>query len=153
MVITSLEEVEKMAEILYNPSANKELKEEVEKLSLIYENSPQSYIELFEYFLKTKKDICQFWIMQMLINLTNKHYSEMGSEHRSNFRQALLNLIHFYLSQGNIKNHVSNKFCQLFINWVKYDYPENYSSVFHDIMSLIYKSENDNTRMNIMCKF
>ena len=152
MVITSQEEVEKMAEILYNPSSKKELKEQFEKLSLVYENTPESYMELFEYFLKTKKDICQFWILQMLINITNRHYNTFSLEHKSNFRSALVNLINYYLSQNTIKTHVSNKYCQLFINWIKFDFPENCSTLFHDIISLIIKSENDSIRLNIMCK-
>jgi hypothetical protein len=152
MVITSQEEVEKMAEILYNPTTIKEVKEEKEKLSLQYENTSGSYIELFEYFFKTKKDICQFWILQMLINITNRHYNSFSQEQRSNFRSALINLINFYLSQNAIKTHVSNKFCQLFINWVKFDFPENCDSLFHQIIALIYKAENDNVRLNIMCK-
>jgi hypothetical protein len=88
----------------------------------------------------------------MLINITNKHYLALSTEHRTNFRSALLNLINFYLSQGQVKNHVSNKFCQLFINWTKFDFPENCNSIFHDVIALIYKAENDSVRLNIMCK-
>ena len=150
MVITSLEEVERMAEILYNPTAKKETKEEFEKLSLLYDSTPTSFIELFEYFFKTNKDICQFWILQMMINLTNRHYYAYLPENKSHFRTALINLINIYITQKPIKTHVSNKFCQLFINWVKFDFPENCNTLFHDIIGLIYNSTNDNFRLNII---
>ena len=153
MVITSLEEVEKMSEILYNPTSKKEVKEEYEKLSLLYESTPDSYIELFEYFIKTKKDICQFWILQMLINLSNKHYNIYSIDNKKNFRFALINLVNLYLSQNVIKTHVSNKYCQLFINWIKFDFPENCNSSFHDILGLIYSENNENARINILCIF
>ena len=150
MVIGLQEDVEKMAEILYNPSSPKEMKAHYEQLSTLYESSPGSYMELFEYFMKSKKDICQFWIIQTLINYTNNYYGNYSESDKENFRITIIKIISQYLSQMQIKVHVSNKFCQFFINWIKFDFPENCSTTIHELLDLVYKAESDNIRLNLL---
>jgi hypothetical protein len=153
MVNVSLEQLELITEVLFNPQGNLSKKEEAEKISLLYESTPSCYKELFEYFVKTKKDICQFWILQTLINLTNKYYNNYTPEDRANIRAALLNIISFYLSQYQIKAHVVNKFCQYYLVWIKFDFPENNKNAFLDLMKLIETASNDNIKLNIMSKY
>jgi len=141
-----------MTEILYKqPNANQSVVLSIDQLSNYYEKNLKSYKELFDYFNKTNVDTCQFYILQMLVKITNNNYYTFSDEDKGNFRLCL------FQNFDNItkllqRQYIVNKFSVLYITWLKYDYPEKWEDAFKILLSSTYKVDNNTEKLNKLSK-
>ena len=130
----SLTDLEKMTELIFrNPQLNPEFVKKSELLELMYEQNPSSFIQLFEFLITTNVETCQFWIMQLLIKITNNYFN-LIDEDKIKFRNALLYLFDNCIEKLTNQQYIHSKFCVLYITWVKFDYPENWVEAFSGII-------------------
>jgi len=147
-----LSELEGMTEILYKqPNANQSVVLSIDQLSNYYEKNLQSYKELFDYFNITNVDTCQFYILQMLVKITNNNYYTFSDEDKGNFRLCLFQIFD-NITKLLQRQFIVNKFSVLYITWLKYDYPEKWEDAFKILLSSTYKDNNNTEKLNKLSK-
>jgi len=143
-----LSELESMTDILYkNPNSNHNVVLSIDQLSNYYETNIQSFSELFDYFNNTKIDTCRFYILQILIKITNNNYTKFSNDDKNNFRSALFYNFDKCINLLTQKQYIGNKFSVLYISWLKYDYPEQWPDAFKILLESTYSSDNNNDKL------
>ena len=153
MTTAELSKVESIAEQLYGPSPSQEITQYCEQMKNFYLSNLNSFQDLFNSYIKTANSHFAFWLLDILITLTNTQYNNLSPQLKENFRNYLTQII---LNQTNPIHNVlfiMNKFCFLVITWLKFDYPENNSNFWNDILKNIYETNDANvklTKLNII---
>jgi len=129
------------------------IQKQIEDISKVYSSNILSYQELFNYFIQTRVENLKIWITQQLSYQIEKYYVQYPDKEKILFRTALFFIIDNKMtelmetSNNNSSNTSLNtfnpllnqKFAQLIIIWLKYDYPDSSNTFFNDFMSRIYK--------------
>ena len=153
MTTPELVKVEGIISQLYGPNPGKEITDYCEGIKNFYLQNLQNFQDLFNSYMKTQNSHFSFWLLDILITLTNTQYNNLSPQLKETFRNYLKQLI---LNSTNSVNNISfifNKFCFLVIIWLKFDYPENNSSFWNDILQNIFETQNQNeklTKLNIV---
>ena len=148
-----LSELESMVEILNkNPNAQNAVNV-IDQVSNYYEANLRSYLELFDYFNKTKVDTCQFYILQILVKIINNNYTKYTNTDKNNFRSALFYNFDKCISRLTQKQYIVNKFSMLYITWLKYDYPEQWEDAFKVLLNSTYNSDNNHDKLLKLSKY
>ena len=132
---------------LYNPNPNNQVKEYVEKVKNYYSINLNLIPNLFDFFTKSTIPQFQFWDLDLLINLTNNFYPHIPNETKQLIRQLIISLIQNELVKLYKIPYISSKFCLFIITWLKYDYPQNFSSFFNDLIKQIINVKDNDLRM------
>jgi exportin-T len=138
---------------LYNPNPNNQVKEYVEKVKNYYSINLNLIPNLFEFFTKSTIPQFQFWDLDLLINLTNNFYPHIPNETKQLIRQLIISLIQNELVKLYKIPYISSKFCLFIITWLKYDYPQNFSSFFNDLIKQIINVKDNDLRMKYIIFF
>ena len=138
---------------LYNPNPNNQIKEYVEKVKNYYSINLNLIPNLFEFFNKSTIPQFQFWDLDLLINLTNNFYPHIPNETKQLIRQLIISLIQNQLMKLYKMPYISSKFCLFIITWLKYDYPQNFSTFFNDLISQIINVKDNDLKMKYIIFF
>jgi len=150
----SLTELEKLTTIIFkNPNADKSLTQTLHDLSDQCESDPTTFQDLFQHFINTNVDTCQFWLLNILINISSTKYKYLTDEDRSKFRSALIYLFDSCITKLTSKQYILSKYCVLFVSWLKHDYPENWSDAFKILLSCIFNSQNVHENLLKLSKY
>ena len=107
---TSLEELEKIITKLYGPHPDMNIAEYSNTQKEYYINNYQSFVELFEFIVKTNSQHCQFWLLDVLIGLVNTQYPNFSPEMKIKFQQILAYMIDTHINILCSVNFIANKF-------------------------------------------
>ena len=152
MSIVNLEDLEKLTEKLYGPQQDPSLNLYEKSISDSYIQNYSLFTELFELFITTKSNHCQFWILNKLINLVQTKYNNFSDEEKLNFRKILLFLFENKIDKISSTTFINGKFCLLLINWMINDFPENWSNFFKDFMNLSLESSEEGGKIHKISK-
>ena len=143
-----LKKVEQLIPEYYGPNYNNETVKFIDEISNYYVNNPDKFIELFNNFITTEIKQYKLWLLNTLIQIISKKYQIMDNNTKNNFRQCLLSV--FTLNFDKIFNElfVIKKYCELFNNFIFYDFPENNNTIFNDIFTNIYSTEDIIIKIN-----
>jgi len=141
----SLSELEKITEIIFkNPNSNPELVKKAELIAKMYEDNISLFTQLFEFLINTHVETCQFWILQLLIKITNENYFNIPDEDKVKFRSALIFTYDNCIEKIMNKQYIYSKYCVLYITWLKFDYPEQWNEAFKVIINCTNSTTNSN---------
>lgn len=146
MSIINLEELESLTVKLYGPKQDLQLLEYATMLKDRFV-SEIKFEELFEKLINTNNQNCQFWIFDLLIAIVNDQYKNFTNDQKAKFRELLIYVLENYTQKIFSVTFIETKFCVLFINWIKHDYPENWSTFFKDLIALIFNTNDENLKL------
>lgn len=139
-------QLEILTKTLYSQS-NKELIEKCESFFQIYKsNGVYGTNELCNYFFKTKIQYTLFWIMESLRKIIEETYSIMSNEQKYNIRNFLTSAFETHTEIFMLYQAISHKFSLVIVIWIKYEYPDQWRTVFDDFYSLIFKECSDKAK-------
>ena len=138
---------------LYNPNPNNTIKDYVDKVKNYYSINLNLIPNLFELFTKSAVPQFQFWDLDFLINLTNSFYPHIPNETKHIIRQNIVDLIQNQILNIYKYPYISSKFCLFIITWLKYDYPENFSSFFNDLIKQIISIKDNDLKLKYIIFF
>ena len=133
-----LKKVEELISEYYGPNYNEETVKFINGVTEYYVSNPEQFVELFQKLVITKIKQFKLWLLNTLIQVISKKYQSLNVSTRNNFRQYLLNV--FSLDFQNVFDEIFivKKYCELFNNFIFYDFPENNNTIFNDILTNIY---------------
>ena len=143
-----LKKVEQLIPEYYGPNYNIETVKFINDVADYYVDNPNKFVELFNNFISTEIKQYKLWILNTLIQMISKKYQNLDNNTKNNFRQCLLSV--FSLDFDKIFNElfVIKKYCELFNNFIFYDFPENNNTIFNDILTNIYSTEDIIIKIN-----
>jgi len=147
MNIINLADVENLTDKLYGNQPDASLMQYAGALKENYLNNPGGFVDLFSFVINSNKQHCLFWSLDLLSSLVNSRYETFSEEMKMKFRETLIFLVENQLEKIFSANFIVNKFSVLFINWLKHDYPENWPSLFKDLINSMVNTEDQNVRM------
>lgn len=146
MNIISLEELEKLTEKLYGPLQDPGLINYSNMLKENFISNFASFQQLFQFFIDSKSQHCLFWLLDLLTSMINSQYKYFPDDYKAKFRELIVFIFESHIQKVFIANFIETKFCVLLINWLKHDYPENWSSFFKDIITMIFNTTDENLK-------
>jgi hypothetical protein len=153
MNIINLDDLEVMTQNLYGPKQDPSISEYAKQLTEYYVSNYSFFPQLFDFFIKTNNQHCQFWLLDLLIHLVNSCYSGFQPDDKAKFREYLINLFQNHITKIQTATFISNKYGLLFINWLKHDYPENWPELVKDLVQLIFSTTDENLKMQKVVMF
>ena len=143
-----LKKVEELISEYYGPNYNEETVKFINGVTEYYVSNPEQFVELFQKLVITKIKQFKLWLLNTLIQVISKKYQSLNVSTRNNFRQYLLNV--FSLDFQNVFDEIFivKKYCELFNNFIFYDFPENNNTIFNDILTNIYGTKDVIPKIN-----
>ena len=86
MTTAELSKVESIAEQLYGPSPSQEITQYCEQMKNFYLSNLNSFQDLFNSYIKTANSHFAFWLLDVLITLTNTQYNNLSPQLKETFR-------------------------------------------------------------------
>ena len=143
-----LKRVEELIPEYYGPNYNNETVTFINGVAELYIQNPEKFIELFNNLVNTKIKLFKVWILNTLIQLISKKYTNFNNNLKENFRQYLLSFFSLDFEKVFDEYFVITKYCELFNNFIFYDFPENNNTIFNDILTNIYGTKDLNQKIN-----
>ena len=133
-----LKKVEELISEYYGPNYNEETVKFINGVTEYYVSNPEQFAELFQKLVTTKIKQFKLWLLNTLIQVILKKYQSLKISTRNDFRQFLLNV--FSLDFQNVFDEIFiiKKYCELFNNFIFYDFLENNNTIFNYILTNIY---------------
>ena len=143
-----LKRVEKLIPEYYGPNYNNETVNFINGVSEFYIQNPERFEELFNNLVTTKMKQFKLWLLNTLIQVISKKYVNFQNSTRDKFRQYLINIFSLDFEKVFDELFVIKKYCELFNNFIFYDFPENNNTIFNDILTNIYATKEINVKIN-----
>ena len=143
-----LKKVEELIPEYYGPNCKNETIQFINNVSEYYIENPEKFVELFNNLVTTKIKQFKLWILNTLIQLISKKYQSLQNITKDNFRQYLINVFSLDFEKIFDEFFVIIKYCELFNNFIFYDFPENNDTIFNDILKNIYETNDIITKIN-----
>ena len=144
-----LKKVEKLIPEYYGPNYNIETVTFINGVTEFYVANPGNFIELFSNLVSTKLKQFKLWLLNTLIQVITKNYQALKNSSKNDiFRQYLINIFSLDFAQVFDEIFVIKKYCELFNNFIFFDFPENNNTIFNDILSNIYETKDINIKIN-----
>ena len=143
-----LKRVEKLIPEYYGPNYNNETVNFINGVSEFYIQNPERFEELFNNLVTTKMKQFKLWLLNTLIQVISKKYVNFQNSTRDKFRQYLINIFSLDFEKVFDELFVIKKYCELFNNFIFYDFPENNNTIFNDILANIYGTKEINVKIN-----
>ena len=144
-----LKKVEKLIPEYYGPNYNIETVNFINGVTEFYVANPGNFIELFSNLVSTKLKQFKLWLLNTLIQVITKNYQALKNSSKNDiFRQYLINIFSLDFAQVFDEIFVIKKYCELFNNFIFFDFPENNNTIFNDILSNIYETKDINIKIN-----
>jgi hypothetical protein len=139
----NLVDLEKLTETLYGKQQDPSITEYSKLLVENYIKNYQKFEELLQFFINTNSQHCQFWLLHLLVEVVDANHMNFSTQEREQFRKYLMLLFTDYIGKITQQTFISNKFGLLLITWIKIDYPENWPTLFKDLLTAIFNSTDD----------
>ena len=144
-----LKKVEKLIPEYYGPNYKNETVNYINSVTEFYVSNANNFSELFNNLVSTKLKQFKLWLLNTLIQVITKNYQALKTSGNNNiFRQYLINVFSLDFTQVFDEIFVIKKYCELFNNFIFYDFPENNNTIFNDILTNIYETKEINTKIN-----
>ena len=153
MTSTELSKLESIISSLYGPNPSQEVTSYCEGLKNYYLSTPTQIQDLFTAFTSTTNPHFSFWILDVLITLTNTSYPALDPNTKTYIRSQLIHIINTHINCLNTLPFVANKFSLLFIIWIKYDYPEQCPSFLQEILTCIWNTTDQSAKLRKLNTF
>ena len=144
-----LKKVEKLIPEYYGPNYKNETVNFINGVTEFYVSNANNFAELFNNLVSTKLKQFKLWLLNTLIQVITKNYQALKTSGNNNiFRQYLINVFSLDFTQVFDEIFVIKKYCELFNNFIFYDFPENNNTIFNEILTNIYETKEINTKIN-----
>ena len=144
-----LKKVEKLIPEYYGPNYKNETVNFINGVTEFYVTNANNFAELFNNLVSTKLKQFKLWLLNTLIQVITKNYQALKTSGNNNiFRQYLINVFSLDFTQVFDEIFVIKKYCELFNNFIFYDFPENNNTIFNEILTNIYETKEINTKIN-----
>ena len=143
-----LKKVEELIPEYYGPNFNNETVQFINGVSDFYIQNPERFEELFNNLVTTKMKQFKLWLLNTLIQVISKQYLNFQNSTRDKFRQYLINIFSLDFEKVFDEIFIIKKYCELFNNFIFYDFPENNNTIFDEILSNIYSTKELNVKIN-----
>ena len=144
-----LKKVEKLIPEYYGPNYKNETVNYINDVTEFYVSNANNFAELFNNLVSTKLKQFKLWLLNTLIQVITKNYQALKTSGNNNiFRQYLINVFSLDFTQVFDEIFVIKKYCELFNNFIFYDFPENNNTIFNEILTNIYETKEINTKIN-----
>ena len=140
--------LQQLAPQLYGPNCDTQIKQYFDEMKNYYLTNTDKFHELFHYLLTTNSKHFKFWLVDMLIQIITQKYGNMSKATKDSFRQSLLNIFNSNFEKIFDEPFVTNKYCVLFNKFIFYDFPENNNTIFNDIFSNIFNTQEFNQKLS-----
>lgn len=141
-----LKEIERLTTSLYSGVKDSSIFETLEQHFVRFQSTDNGFIELFNIFFATDHQLSLFWVVDSLCKLVNSKYLTMDSNSKQMFRVCIRKAF----SEGWQKyakfTTIENKLALLIVNWLKFDYPDDWTTIFSDLSSLVFSSTSDDEK-------
>ena len=143
-----LKKVEELIPEYYGPNFNNETVQFINGVSDFYIQNPERFEELFNNLVTTKMKQFKLWLLNTLIQVISNQYLNFQNSTRDKFRQYLINIFSLDFEKVFDEIFIIKKYCELFNNFIFYDFPENNNTIFDEILSNIYSTKELNVKIN-----
>ena len=144
-----LKKVEKLIPEYYGPNYKNETVNYINGVTEFYVSNANNFAELFNNLVSTKLKQFKLWLLNTLIQVITKNYQALKTSGNNNmFRQYIINVFSLDFTQVFDEIFVIKKYCELFNNFIFYDFPENNNTIFNEILTNIYETKEINTKIN-----
>ena len=144
-----LKKVEKLIPEYYGPSYKNETVNFINGVTEFYVANADYFTELFNNLVSTKLKQYKLWLLNTLIQVITRNYQALKNSGKNDiFRQYIINIFSLDFAQVFDEIFVIKKYCELFNNFIFYDFPENNNTIFNDILANIYETKEINTKIN-----
>jgi hypothetical protein len=143
-----ISKVEQLAPQLYGPNCDPQILKFCNEMKTYYLNNIDNYHELFKGLMNTNSMHFKFWIIDTLTEIINQKYKSMSKATKDAFRQSLLNIFNANFEKIFNESFVTNKYCVLFNKFIFYDFPENNNTIFNDIITNIYNTNEETQKLS-----
>ena len=153
MTSTELSKLESIISSLYGPNPSHEVTSYCNGLKNYYLSTPSQISDLFNSFTTTANPHLSFWILDVLITIVTTSYPSLDHNTKTYIRNQLIHIINNHITCLNTLPFVANKFSLLFIIWLKHDYPEQCPSFLQDILTCIWSTQDQPTKLKKLNTF
>ena len=143
-----LKKVEELIPEYYGPNFNNETVQFINGVSDFYIQNPERFEELFNNLITTKMKQFKLWLLNTLIQVISNQYLNFQNQTKDKFRQYLINIFSLDFEKVFDEIFIIKKYCELFNNFIFYDFPENNNTIFDEILSNIYSTKELNVKIN-----
>lgn len=141
-----LKEIEGLTASLYSGVKDSNIFDALNQHYSKFQSSPVGFVDLFNIFFASEHQLSLFWVVDSLCKIVNSNYQAMDSNSKQMFRACLQKAY----SEGWHKyakfTTIENKLALLFVNWLKFDYPEEWTNIFTDLRSMVFSSISDDEK-------
>ena len=135
--------LEKAIDILTNPIGIKDesIKKEANDFLISFvSNNFLNWRGFFDYFCQAQSDSAKYWILQALWDIVNNHWRSLSIEEQANLANSAYEFVVANSSSIIPVNYFCKKYAYFYSMIIKQTYPEQWNSVFTDLIKLIQES-------------
>lgn len=131
---------------LYGPNPSQEIVSFCENQRQYYLDNISSFQILFSCLETSTDSYFIFWSLDLLNTLISLKYNNFSDQQKVLFRQWIENILMNSIAITSV-SFTSNKLSLLIINWLVFDYPENYPVFWSNLITNIFNTQNQDNKI------